>query len=321
MYAQSLLGSVRRLTLRSKYLLNQRQLNADSLIATGRQFLTTLSTVDALIVEATPLPVLVPGDDYTTLSRSDSVTLEVNVSDYTKSNKDTSDMTDDTESRKYNKTNVDLDKITQEIPSGEQQNMMDSNHISDINTIVSSYDNSDERNNDSGDDTTASAHSGVSTAPSKRDEGLIATLAAHLSMNGSLRIKALNESIKQRARRSRRVHTSPMNSQFRIPLTDDGPGAHNWRPVIRTLIDRFDTLVPLCEQVISRLYDVSPESVATRLWRSAVDTLSEMRTVLKIHLAKQERLRRLYDRPSRQPAEFAVQTVNQLTGIDVRTDQ
>jgi len=149
MYAQSLLGSVRRLTLRSKYLLNQRQLNADSLIATGRQFLTTLSTVDALIVEATPLPVLVPGDDYTTLSRSDSVTLEVNVSDYTKSNKDTSDMTDDTESRKYNKTNVDLDKITQQIPSGEQQNMMDSNHISDINTIVSSYDNSDERNNDS----------------------------------------------------------------------------------------------------------------------------------------------------------------------------
>jgi hypothetical protein len=46
-----------------------------------------------------------------------------------------------------------------------------------------------------------------------------------------------------------------------------------------------------------------------------------MRTVLKIHLAKQERLRRLYDRPSQQPAEFAVQTVNQLTGIDVRTDQ
>jgi hypothetical protein len=77
MYAQSLLGSVRRLTLRSKYLLNQRQLNADSLIATGRQFLTTLSTVDALIVEATPLPVLVPGDDYTTLSRSDSVTLKL----------------------------------------------------------------------------------------------------------------------------------------------------------------------------------------------------------------------------------------------------
>ncbi|ERG90701.1 MAG: hypothetical protein J07HQW1_00728 [Haloquadratum walsbyi J07HQW1] len=314
MYAQSFLGSIRRLRLRSEYLLNQRQLDTDLLTAVGRQYLTTLSAVDALIVEATPFPVLVSEDNDTVSSDSEKSGITTSVSGPIESNQSRLVTTNDPENHPDHESANDREKTKQENSQYKQRNMMITNHIDNTETVVSSHHNPR-------DDAAATTDSGRSIPSSGRNRGLIATLAFHLSMNGFIRIQSLNETIKQRARQSRRVHTSPLNSQFQIPLTDDGPGAHNWRPVIRTVIDRFETLIPLCEQVLSRLCDGSPESVATQLWKSAVDTLSEMRTVLKIHLAKQERLRRLYNRPSLEPVEFAAQAVTQLTGTNVRTDQ
>jgi hypothetical protein len=156
----------------------------------------------------------------------------------------------------------------------------------------------------------------VTHAGTDRSDEVVPTLLNRLYETGSLDSAALDSSLREQAARTDRV--SAVGPVFLIPLGTDDATGQNWRPVFRLLLNRLDETAADCERVVARTEGLSSAPVAQRIWQSIVATLEETRTLLKTHLARQERLNRLYTRPSDKSAKFATWTIEQLS--DARTE-
>jgi hypothetical protein len=156
----------------------------------------------------------------------------------------------------------------------------------------------------------------VTDAETDCSDEVVLTLLDRLYETGSLNRAGLDSSLCERAARTDRV--SAAGPSLLVPLGTEGPTGRNWRPVFRLLVDRLDETAADCERVVARTEGLSEAPVAERVWQSTVATLEETRTLLKTHLARQERLHQLYTRPSSEPAEFATWTIEQLS--DARTE-
>jgi hypothetical protein len=149
-----------------------------------------------------------------------------------------------------------------------------------------------------------------------RNDEIVLTLLDRLYEMGSLDRAALDSSLRKQATRTDRVSTA--GPAFLIPLGTDDTTGQNWRPVFRLLLNRLNETTADCERVVARTEGLSSAPVAQRVWQSTVATLEETQILLKTHLARQERLNRLYTRPSENTATFAAWTIEQLS--DARTE-
>lgn len=144
----------------------------------------------------------------------------------------------------------------------------------------------------------------------------VRVLLDRLYDDGPLDRAALDDRLVERATDTDRV--AEAGTFLLVPLTDRERHVHNWRPVFRLLVERLDDVASKCERVVARVEAESLDAVTQRTWRSTVESLEETQSALKIQLARQERLQRLYARPADEPAEFAAWTIDRLT--DVRSE-
>jgi hypothetical protein len=150
------------------------------------------------------------------------------------------------------------------------------------------------------------------TSPSRVETETVTSLLSRMFETGPLERAELDDSRLTAVAETPRVRL--VGGYLIVPLGSEPPTDANWRPLCRFLADGFDGLAAKLERIVARLEgELSEPTPALRIWRSALETVRETRSVLKIQLARQERIRRLYTRPSDDPVTFAKWTLDRLS--------